>query len=325
MRRLSALFTLGLPAAPRIPIRLTSPAHAARRTVLQKVRGRALAALPQLLDTGFQVLFHSPPGVLFTFPSQYSALSVTKEYSALRGGPRSFPQGFSCPVVLWTPPGARYASPTGLSPPPAGLPRAVRLLRGRLSWRSEPRRARAAVWAPPVSLAATPGIDFSFFSSGYLDVSVRRVPPARLWIRRAAAEGSSAGFPHSDTRGSLDICSSPRLFAACRVFRRLLVPRHPPCALLCLTSRAAPSVAPPVPCVASGSSFGSCFWFSFARLFLTRSSMSCSVSARPPACRPPCRRFLKILISSIRFSRCNVCPADAPRSFCLLFRIRQWA
>ena len=24
-----------------------------------------------LVNTGFQVLFHSPPGVLFTFPSQY--------------------------------------------------------------------------------------------------------------------------------------------------------------------------------------------------------------------------------------------------------------
>ena len=60
--------------------------------------------LPQLVNTGFQVLFHSPPGVLFTFPSQYSALSVTKEYLALRGGPRSFHQGFSCLDVLWIPP-----------------------------------------------------------------------------------------------------------------------------------------------------------------------------------------------------------------------------
>ena len=80
---------------------LTSPAGATRRTVLQKVRGRALTALPQFVNTGIQVLFHSPPGVLFTFPSQYSALSVTKEYLALRGGPRFFPQGFSCLVVLW--------------------------------------------------------------------------------------------------------------------------------------------------------------------------------------------------------------------------------
>ena len=60
-----------------------------------------LNVVPQLVNTGFQVLFHSPPGVLFTFPSQYYALSVTKEYLALRGGPRSFPQGFSCLVVLW--------------------------------------------------------------------------------------------------------------------------------------------------------------------------------------------------------------------------------
>ena len=57
--------------------------------------------VPQLVDTGFQVLFHSPPGVLFTFPSQYYALSVTKWYLALGGGPPDFPQGFSCPAVLW--------------------------------------------------------------------------------------------------------------------------------------------------------------------------------------------------------------------------------
>ena len=58
-------------------------------------------ALPQLVNTGFQVLFHSPPGVLFTFPSQYYALSVTKKYLGLRGGPRSFHQGFTCLDVLW--------------------------------------------------------------------------------------------------------------------------------------------------------------------------------------------------------------------------------
>ena len=60
--------------------------------------------VPQLVNTGFQVLFHSPPGVLFTFPSQYYALSVTKEYLALRSGLRLFRQGFSCLVLLWIPP-----------------------------------------------------------------------------------------------------------------------------------------------------------------------------------------------------------------------------
>ena len=80
---------------------LTSPVRTTRRTVLQKVRSPSYKEVPQLVDTGFQVLFHSPPGVLFTFPSQYYALSVTKKYLALRGGPRSFRQGFSCLVLLW--------------------------------------------------------------------------------------------------------------------------------------------------------------------------------------------------------------------------------
>ena len=95
-----ALLRLGFPSAPRL-YRLTSPASVTRRTVLQKVRGCTHKVLPQLVNTGFQVLFHSPPGVLFTFPSQYYALSVTKEYLALGGGPPDFPQGFSCLVVLW--------------------------------------------------------------------------------------------------------------------------------------------------------------------------------------------------------------------------------
>ena len=100
---------------------------------------------------------------------------------------------------------------------------------------SEPLDARTQVWALPVSLAATPGIDVSFSSSGYLDVSVHRVPLHTLWIGVWMTEGSSAGFPHSDISGSMDICSSPKLFAAYHVFHRLLVPRHPPCALYCLT------------------------------------------------------------------------------------------
>ena len=95
-----ALLRLALASAPRL-YRLTLPAPATRRTVLQKVRGSTCNVVPQLVNTGFQVLFHSPPGVLFTFPSQYYALSVTKEYLALGGGPPDFPQGSTCLAVLW--------------------------------------------------------------------------------------------------------------------------------------------------------------------------------------------------------------------------------
>ena len=95
------LFALAFTSAPYLRY-LTSPDSATRRTVLQKVRHCTIKiVLRQFVNTGFQVLFHSPPGVLFTFPSQYYALSVTKEYLALRGGPRAFHQGSTCLNVLW--------------------------------------------------------------------------------------------------------------------------------------------------------------------------------------------------------------------------------
>ena len=121
-----ALFRLGFPSAPGLQP-LTSPASVTRRTVLQKVRGSSYKDVPQLVNIWFQVLFHSPPGVLFTFPSQYYALSVTKEYLALRGGPRSFPQGFTCLVVLWILLLLARLSCTGLSPSLAGFPKTILL------------------------------------------------------------------------------------------------------------------------------------------------------------------------------------------------------
>ena len=38
-------------------------------------------------------------------------------------------------------------------------------------------------------------------------------------------------FPHSEIRGSIHICWSPRLIAAYHVLHRLWEPRHPPCTL----------------------------------------------------------------------------------------------
>ncbi len=168
--------------------------------------------------------------MLFTFPSQYCSLSVTEEYLALRGGPRAFRQGSTCLALLWI---LQPADPFRLRgshllwrafPDPSAM---------RLQWlmQSEPRSARTPVWAPPISLAATFGITFVFSSSGYLDVSVHRVPPAQLLIHCTVPWVFHGGFPHSDICGSMDICSSPQLFAAYHVLLRLSVPRHPPCAL----------------------------------------------------------------------------------------------
>ena len=126
-------------------------------------------------------------------------------------------------------------SDTRLSLSPAGLPSPFSYLTSATT-QSEPRDARITVWALSISLAATLEIDkFSFSSSPYLDVSVQAVPLHTLWIGVWMHEVCSCGFPHSDICGSVDICSSPQLFAAYHVFHRLLVPRHPPCALTTLT------------------------------------------------------------------------------------------
>jgi hypothetical protein len=58
---------------------------------------------------------------------------------------------------------------------------------------------------------------------------------ARLWIHRAVWRVYLHGFPHSEIPGSKPVCGSPRLIAACHVLHRLLLPRHPPCALSSLT------------------------------------------------------------------------------------------
>ena len=50
--------------------------------------------VPQLVNTGFQVLFHSPPGVLFTFPSQYCFTIGHRLVFRLGGWSLRLPTGF---------------------------------------------------------------------------------------------------------------------------------------------------------------------------------------------------------------------------------------
>ena len=73
----------------------------ARNSLVHSSIGTPSLSLRLLVDIRFQVLFHSPPGVLFTFPSRYYALSVAIQCLGLEGGPPGFPQDSSCLVVLW--------------------------------------------------------------------------------------------------------------------------------------------------------------------------------------------------------------------------------
>ena len=125
---------------------------------------------------------------------------------------------------------------TGLSPSLAGFPKTILLnLSDQLRGPNPGMHAfRFGLFRFRSPLLTESLVVFS--SSGYLDVSVHRVPFHTLWIGVWMTGVCPAGFPHSDISGSLDICSSPKLFAAYHVFHRLLVPRHPPCALSSLTS-----------------------------------------------------------------------------------------
>ena len=96
-------------------------------------------------------------------------------------------------------------------------------------------------WPGPRSLATTNGVSVDVLSSGYLDVSVRRVCLAKLYIHLAIPP-KGGGFPHSEIPGSTCARNSPGLIATCYVLHRLSVPRHPPNALIAL-DRAKPSCA----------------------------------------------------------------------------------
>ena len=126
-------------------------------------------------------------------------------------------------------------SSTGVSPSAPDLSRVLRLYITCPLSGPQPRRTSPSVWALSISLAATLEIDFSFSSSPYLDVSVQEVPSVYLCIQYTVTEVFSARFPHSDIHASLNMCFLTWLFAAYHVLHRLPVPRHPPCALLCLT------------------------------------------------------------------------------------------
>jgi len=91
--QLDALLRLGFPQAPCLQ-HLASPHNVTRRSVLQKVRGHGSSPLPLFVSARFQVLFHSPPGVLFTFPSRYWFTIGRRMVLSLGGWSPLFPAGF---------------------------------------------------------------------------------------------------------------------------------------------------------------------------------------------------------------------------------------
>ena len=89
------------------------------------------------------------------------------------------------------------------------------------------RAVTRPVWARPSSIASTKGFTFCFLFLRLLRCFSSPGSP-----RLSGSAVARTGLPHSEILGSMVICTSPGLFAACRVFRRLLKPRHPPSALV---------------------------------------------------------------------------------------------
>ena len=90
---LNAHLELALASAPWL-YHLTSQHIVTRRPVLQKVRHHTRVVLCLLVSIRFQVLFHSPPGVLFTFPSRYYFAIGHQVVFSLGGWSPLIPTGF---------------------------------------------------------------------------------------------------------------------------------------------------------------------------------------------------------------------------------------
>ena len=151
----------------------------------------------------------------------------------MEGGPPVFSADSSCPQILWIP-ALRFRFRLRVSHAlRMAFPHHSANLSAILPVRT-PAILLPPVWPLPLSLAATRRISFDFSSSAYLDVSVQRVPLIRLCIHRMIHGSSPWWFPNSEICGSMYICYSPQLIAACHVLRRLLMPRHSLCALYSL-------------------------------------------------------------------------------------------
>ena len=92
---------------------------------MQKVRGHP-EGLPLFVGMWFQVLFHSPLGVLFTFPSRYLFTIGQQVVLSLGGWSPQIPPGFHVPEGTQGTADRLQLSRTGVSPSVLQLPNCFR-------------------------------------------------------------------------------------------------------------------------------------------------------------------------------------------------------
>ena len=122
-RTFYALFRLALAAAPELQfLNLAANINSPDRST--KSTRSHFNVLSVLVGTRFQVLFHSPPGVLFTFPSRYFSSIGHQVVFRLGGWSPHLPSGFHVSAGTLDTASTQSFSLTGLSPYIAALPKA---------------------------------------------------------------------------------------------------------------------------------------------------------------------------------------------------------
>ena len=173
-----------------------------------------------LAGARFQALFHSPPGVLFTFPSRYSCTVGRRVVLSLGGRSPLLPAGFLVPggTPDCGPQARAFAygaltlcrAPSHASSAGHVLCDCGRAVRGPDAASSTPGRQRPhALRAPrfglaPVRSPLLGGSLLDFLSSGYLDVSVPPVASHTRWVAGPRLLGSPIRAPRD--RG---LCAAP--------------------------------------------------------------------------------------------------------------------
>ena len=135
--------------------------------------------------------FHSPPGVLFTFPSQYCFTIGHRVVFRLRGWAPYLLTGFLVSADTLDSANASFNFAYKTITSFGRSSHTVRLQLRITCAVHTPPLFLTVVWPFPLSLATTHRISFDFSSSGYLDVSVPRVPYITLWIHVMFYDSSS--------------------------------------------------------------------------------------------------------------------------------------
>src|SRR5437762_10838000 len=131
--RLGLAFATATPEGLTSPRTANSPAHSSKGAP-SPAPGCPGSELRQLVGSRFQVLFRSPPGVLFTFPSRYLFTIGRQGVLSLRGWAPQIHTGFHVPRVTREHRSETgRLSPTGLLPSVAVLSKNLRLTAGFLT------------------------------------------------------------------------------------------------------------------------------------------------------------------------------------------------